>query len=220
MFDIAAGPEEVLGALPAGSRRRLERFSRMLASDAAPRGFIPRSPPRQSWQSHIIDSLAAVPLLDALLGKVPAPRIVDVGSGAGVPGIPLAIARQRWRVTLLEERRSRARLLNRFVEELAVENAQPIKGDAIRQAGGFDAAVARALAPPAKALALCRGLVHEQGVVVLYLTCDQEAEWAASRRPEPLGVARYGLPGLRSGRVAIAFPAGPAPTHMAEDESA
>ncbi len=212
MIEIAAGPEEVIGALPPGSRRWLERLNRMLVADAAPRGFIPRSPPRRSWQSHIIDSLAAVPLLDALLGEVSAPRIVDVGSGAGVPGIPLAIARQRWQVTLLEERRSRARLLEGFVGELAVENAQPVKGDAIRHAGGFDAAVARALAPPSEALTLCRGLVHEQGVVVLYLTCDQEAEWTGSQRPEPLGIARYRLPGLRSGRVAIAFPAGPALT--------
>lgn len=211
MIDIAPDLEEVFAALPPGSRRLLERFNRMLVSDAAVRGSIVRSPARQGWQSHILDSLAAVPLLDALLGQGAAPRIADVGSGAGLPGIPLAIARRRWRLTLLEERRSRARLLDRFVGELAVENARPEKGSASRQAGLFDATVARALAPPPRALELCRDLVQAEGLMVLYLTCDQVTEWPASERPEPLGIARYRLPGLRSGRVVIAYPAGPSP---------
>lgn len=212
MIDIAPDPEEVFAALPPGSRRLLERFNRMLVSDAAVRGYVVRSPVRQSWQSHILDSLAAAPLLDALLGQRPAPRIADVGSGAGLPGIPLAIARRRWQLTLIEERRGRARLLDRFVSQLKIGNARPEKRDAARHAGPFDATVARALAPPPRALELCRGLVREKGLAVLYLTCDQLAEWPASERPEPLGVARYGLPGLRSGRIAVAFRAGPA-TH-------
>ncbi|MXY01144.1 MAG: hypothetical protein F4Y67_10065 [Chloroflexi bacterium] len=208
MIDIAPNLEEVFAALPPGSRRLLERFNRMLVSDAAVRGYVARSPVRQSWQSHILDSLAAAPLLDALLVQRPAPRIADVGSGAGLPGIPLAIARHRWHLALFEERRGRARLLDRFVSQLKVDNARPEKDDAARHAGLFDATVARALAPPPRALELCRGLVREKGVVVLYLTCDQMAEWPASERPEPLGVARYHLPGLRSGRIAVAFPAG------------
>ena len=212
MIDIAPDLEGLFAALPPRSRRLLERFNRMLVSDAAVRGYIARSPARRSWQSHILDSLAAVPLLDALLDQESAPRIADVGSGAGLPGIPLAIARRRWQLTLLEERRARARLLDRFVSELQVGNARPEKGGASRNAGLFDATVARALAPPPRALELCRGLVRDEGSVVLFLTCDQLAEWPAPERPAPLGIARYRLPGLRSGRVAIAFPAGPAPT--------
>ena len=206
MIEIATGPDEVFGALPPGSRRRLERFNRMLVADAAPRGYVPRSAVRQSWQSHIIDSLAAVPLLDALLGEVSAPRIADVGSGAGLPGIPLAIARRRWRFTLFEKRRSRARLLDRFARELEIENALPEIGDASRVAGEFDAAVARALAKPHRALSLCRGLVRDGGVVVLYLTCIQLTEWLEHGGPEPAGISRYRLPGLDSGRAAVAFP--------------
>ena len=212
MIDIAPDLEEVFAALPPGARRLLERFNRMLVSDAAVRGYITRSPASQSWHSHILDSLAAVPLLDALLGQGTASRIADVGSGAGLPGIPLAIARRRWQVTLIEERRARARLLDRFVSELQVENARPEKGNVFRHADLFDATVARALAPPPRALELCRGLVHEKGMVLLYLTCDQVAEWPALERPEPLGIARYRLPGLRTGRIAVAYRAGPAST--------
>lgn len=213
MIDIAPDPGEVFAALPPESRKLLEHFNRMLVADAAVRGYIARSPAPQSWQSHILDSLVAVPLLDTLLGQDAAPRVADVGSGAGLPGIPLAIARPQWNLTLLEERRARARLLDRFVSELRVENARPKKGDASRHAGQFDATVARALAPPPRALELCRGLVRGKGLVVLYLTCDQVAEWPAAERPEPLGIARYRLPGLRFGRVALAFRAGPVPAH-------
>ncbi len=209
MIEFAPDLEELCAALPAASRRRLERFDRMLATDAAVRGYIARSPQQSSWQSHVLDSLAAVPLLDALLNEGAAPRIGDVGSGAGLPGIPLAIARPSWRLTLLEERRGKVRLLERFLGELELENAQARKGDAARQTGLFDATVSRALAPPPKALAACRGLVHEQGVVVLYLTEGQLAEWSRCGGPKPLGVSGYRLPGLKSGRVAVAFPGGP-----------
>ena len=212
MIDIAPDLEGMLHALPAESQRLLERFNRMLVADAAVRGYVSRSPDRQSWQSHILDSLAAAPLLDALLGRDAAPRIADVGSGAGLPGIPLAITRRRWQLTLIEERRSRARLLDRFVAELGIENARPEKGAASRSTGPFDATVARALAPPPRALELCRGLVGEKGLMVLYLTQDQLADWAPPERPAPLGIARYRLPGLRLGRAAVAYPGGPAPT--------
>ena len=210
MIEFAPDLEELCAALPAASRRRLERFDRMLATDAAVRGYIARSPQQPSWQSHVLDSLAAVPLLDALLNEGAAPRIADVGSGAGLPGIPLAIARPSWRLTLLEERRGKVRLLERFLDELELENAQARKGDAARKNGQFDATVARALAPPSRALALCRGLVHEKGVVVLYLTDNQMDELSRCGGPEPLGVSGYRLPGLKTGRVAAAFPRDPA----------
>lgn len=214
MIDIALDLDGMVNALSAESQRLLERFNRMLVTDAAVRGYIARSPARQSWQSHILDSLAAAPLLDALLGRDAAPRIADVGSGAGLPGIPLAIVRCRWQLTLIEERRSKARLLDRFVAELGIENARPEKGEASRSAGPFDATVARALAPPPRTLELCRGLVGDKGAVILYLTQDQLADWAASERPEPLGIARYRLPGLRLGRVAVAYPAGLKPPNL------
>jgi 16S rRNA (guanine527-N7)-methyltransferase len=220
MIEISPDLEGMVNALPAESRRLLERFNRMLVADAAVRGYIPRSPARQSWQSHILDSLAAVPLLEALLGEVAEPRIADVGSGAGLPGIPLAIARRQWQLTLLEERASRARLLDRFVRELQIENAEPEKGNIPRSGELFDATVARALAPPPRALELCRGLVRADGLVVLYLTGDQVAGWSAAEQPQPLGIARYRLPGLRLGRVAVAYHSGPAPNPACGHKSA
>ena len=207
MTEIKPDLEAVFAGLPAESRRRLERFDQMLAAEAAVRGYIAPASASRSWHLHILDSLSAVPLLDSVLGAEAPARIVDVGSGAGLPGIPLAIARPRWRLTLIEERRSKARLLERFAGELGLENAAPRQVDASRDRGGYDAALARALARPPQALAICRQLVHGSGVAVLYLTCDQLADWAGSGGPEPLAVTRYSLPGLRVARVVAAYPA-------------
>lgn len=207
MTEIKPDLEALFAGLPAESRRRLERFDRMLAAEASVRGYIAPASASRSWHLHILDSLSALPLLDSVLGAGTPARIVDVGSGAGLPGIPLAIARPCWQLTLIEERGGRARLLGRFASELGLENASPRQADAARDPGGYDAAVARALARPPRALALCRQLVHGSGVAVLYLTCDQLADWTGSGGPEPTGVARYRLPGLRAARVAAAYPA-------------
>ena len=68
-------------------------------------------------ERHIEDSLRAAPLLDELPGG----PCVDIGSGAGLPGIPLAIARPERRWTLLEPRQRRAAFLEEVVRELALE---------------------------------------------------------------------------------------------------
>ena len=220
MIDVAPDLDQVLAALPAGQQRLLRRFNRMLASEAAARGYISRASVHWSWHSHILDSLAAIPLLDVLLGEEAAPRIIDVGSGAGLPGIPLAIARPLWKLNLSEERRGKVRLLGRFVRDLQISNARPRMGEATRESGNFEVAVARALAAPQRALAICQREVHDRGIVVLYLTCAQLADWPECARPEPLGTSRYRLPGLKSGRVAIAFPGGPTSTSAPEGTTA
>jgi len=64
---------------------------------------------------HILDSLVAVEYIDG-------PRIVDVGAGAGLPGIPMAIARPDWRVTLSESNQKKAAFLQQVKIELALDN--------------------------------------------------------------------------------------------------
>ena len=208
MIEIDLEPQELHAALPDRARRRLKRYDQLLKAEAAPRGHIARSSAGTSWDLHVLDSLAGLPILDRFLGGLDAPRVADVGSGAGLPGIPLAIARPRWQVGLLEERRSRVELLQRFAEELTVQNAQPLKVDVAGISGEYDAAAARAFAPPRQALAAARRLVHGRGVAVLYLTCDQLTAWLNEDAPDPLGMARYRLAGLRSGRAVAVFDAG------------
>jgi 16S rRNA (guanine527-N7)-methyltransferase len=121
-------------------------------------------------ERHIADSLRLAPLLDEL----PEGPCIDVGSGAGLPGIPLAIARpgRRWR--LLEPRGRRAAFLEEVVRSLDLTcevvplNAAQASGDR-RFRGGHALGAARALAPPAEALSLVAPLVRRGGVTALFV---------------------------------------------------
>ena len=116
---------------------------------------------------HISDSLKAFPLL-ARLGPGPA---VDVGSGAGLPGIPLALADPARSWTLLEPRRNRAAFLEEVVRELEldVEVVAATAEAASRQGARFALATARALAPPITAFALLEPLLARNGTAVVWV---------------------------------------------------
>ncbi len=115
------------------------------------------------------DSLRAVPLL-ARLGD----PVVDVGSGGGAPGIPLALELPGRAFVLLESQRRKCA----FLERWAPPNARVVCGRAEEQAVDWaGAAVAKALAPPPVAAEWCLPLVRPGGAVVLFVgeTADVEA---------------------------------------------
>jgi 16S rRNA (guanine527-N7)-methyltransferase len=120
-------------------------------------------------ERHIDDSLRALTALSSL----PPGPCIDVGAGAGLPGIPLAIVSGRtWR--LLEPRRKRAAFLEEVVRELDLDcevicaTAEQAAADP-RLNGAHAAATARALAPPDAAIGLCQPLVASGGAVIVFL---------------------------------------------------
>ena len=99
---------------------------------------------------HYADSLSPM----AIPGLIPEEgSLIDVGTGAGFPGLPLAIWLPQWRVTLLDSQQKRLNFLSAVVEELKLTNVKLVHAraeDAARQPAlreGFDLAVARAVAP-------------------------------------------------------------------------
>ena len=96
--------------------------------------------PQDMLTHHIMDSLAVLPLLG---GK----RLADVGSGAGLPGIPIAIAKPNWQVALIESNRKKAAFLQQVKFELKLKNTNVIVGRAedFQPIEKFNTVISRAL---------------------------------------------------------------------------
>ncbi|MBL8527174.1 MAG: 16S rRNA (guanine(527)-N(7))-methyltransferase RsmG [Burkholderiales bacterium] len=124
---------------------------------------------------HVLDCLAVLP---HLVGG----RTADVGSGAGLPGIPLALARPDWRVTLIESNHKKSTFLAQAIAELAIANAVVTgeRVEAVEPAGGFDLVISRAfsdlpefarlagrLVAPAGTLAAMKGLYPDEELALL-----------------------------------------------------
>ncbi|MGH3117168.1 MAG: RsmG family class I SAM-dependent methyltransferase [Gaiellales bacterium] len=148
--------------LSAETWRRLEAYGDLLAEPAIPHGLIGFPPER--LPTELARTLLLAPLLED------ADEVVDVGSGAGLPGIPLAIAGVA-SLVLIEPRRQALAFLERVIRDLdlpAVAIGSPAealgRGPRRERAG---AVVARALAGPAAAAELCAPLCRVGGKVVL-----------------------------------------------------
>ncbi len=132
---------------------------------------------------HVAESLAVLPLLDRLAPK----SVVDVGSGAGFPALPIQIARPELAVTVVESRRRKGLFLKRIVEGLDLPNTTVIVGRAERLAadgaGPFDAATARAVALIGELLPWLTPIIRPGGYAVLFKGSSHPVElldWSKS----------------------------------------
>ena len=140
---------------------------------------------------HLDDSLKAL----ALVEGAPAGPAIDVGSGAGLPGVPLAIAgpRRWWR--LLEPRSRRAAFLDEVVRELDL-NAEVVRKSSQEAAGdptlaaAHAVATARAVAEPSRAFALMEPLLAPAGIRVVWLGRNAVTPPGSERRAEGLAIMR------------------------------
>ena len=120
---------------------------------------------------HVEDSLRGLALVEGLEGA-----IVDVGSGGGAPGVPLALALPEREVTLLEANARKCA----FLESLAIPNVQVLHGRAEEQeTDRFGVAVAKALASPPVAAEWCLPLVRPGGRAVLWVGPSAERDRVA-----------------------------------------
>jgi 16S rRNA (guanine527-N7)-methyltransferase len=178
------------------------RLERWLNALVATRGLTSIRDPAEARRVHLDDSLRALEVVRSAGG-----RIVDVGSGGGAPGLPLAAALPGREVTLLESSRRKCAFLERWAREFP--NVRVVCGRAEEQPlDAWGVAVAKALAPPPVAAEWCLPLVAAGGVVVLFVGPstreDQLAPVAERLAAEPV----EGQPGLVVLRKLAPTPAG------------
>lgn len=153
-----------------------EQYADLLAGDGVVRGLIgPREAPRL-WDRHLLNCAVVAELLPD------GTDVIDVGSGAGLPGIVLAIARPDLRMTLLEPLARRVAFLTEAVEALSLTNVKIIRGRAEESTGRLEAAVvtARAVAPLERLGAWCLPLVAQGGRLLAMKGSTAAAEIAES----------------------------------------
>ncbi len=161
-------------------RDRLARFVALIEA-ANPVYRLVAADRRRLITHHLLDSLAAVPVLQVI---EPHATVLDVGSGAGLPGIPLALALTESRVTLVERSARRAAFLNHARRELALTDLTVI-GIPLAEATlpPVDLVTWRAVAPLARLLPDLLPLLHGRSTVALYqgTAATVERELGAAR---------------------------------------
>ena len=149
--------------------------------------------PREMVSRHLLDSLAMEPFLDGIA------TLADLGTGPGLPGIPLAIARPGLRVALVEANGKKARFLREAVRTLGLANAEVAESriEALDRPGAFDAITARALATLPQILEFGGHLLASGGRLLAMKGARPDEEIAALPRGWRLETLhRLTVPGL------------------------
>lgn len=166
----------------------------------------------EAWERHIFDALTLLPVL----GELPeASRVIDVGSGGGLPGIPVAIVRPDLAVVLLEPTGKKAAFLRHAAKELGLGNVEVVRerAETLAASGGalaslhrngYDAVLARAVGRLAVLAELAVPLAKIGGLIVLVKGQKADEELAEARQAlHMLCVSHAGTVSTPTGRVVV-----------------
>jgi 16S rRNA (guanine527-N7)-methyltransferase len=150
--------------LPAGAPERLLEYIALLAKWNRTYNLTAVRDPLAMVAHHLLDSLSVLPYLPL---KAQGARLADAGSGAGLPGIPLALARPGWHVALAESSQKKAAFLRQAAIELRLANVEvhEVRVEDWRPQPRFDLVISRAFAALADFIAACRHLVIGDGTL-------------------------------------------------------
>jgi 16S rRNA (guanine527-N7)-methyltransferase len=152
-----------VGALLSGVQvATLGRYEHLLETVAVPRGMVAAGDAGRLWRRHILDSLRATD--EIATGSL----VADVGSGAGFPGVPLAVAVPTATFVLIEPRRARAVFLETVAAELRLTNVDVRQTRAEQVPDRFDVVVARALASAAGTWERAEPLLSPSGRLIYW----------------------------------------------------
>src|SRR2546430_1416151 len=163
--------------------------------------------PEEVLIKHFLDSLSVLKVYDN-----PRTRLLDIGSGAGFPGLPLKIVRPQWQVVLLEATRKKVAFLQHIIETLQLENVEAVHaraedvGHKPEYRAAFDVVTARAVASLPALLEYAAPFCRVGGQIILLKKVSLEDELAQGKRAaSELGAilkadVAVTLPGLEDGR--------------------
>ena len=175
--DVEPEPASAAGLF--GDRIELARaFTDALAREGEERGLIgPLEPPRL-WTRHVLNCAVVAPLLRS------GGSVGDVGSGAGLPGIVLAIARPDVQLVLIEPMERRIAWLSEQKDALGLANVSVVRARAedVRLGSPLDQVTARAVSAFRKLIPLTAPLVRDGGELVLMKGANAEAEVSAAAK--------------------------------------
>jgi 16S rRNA (guanine527-N7)-methyltransferase len=177
-------------ALSSEGRWLLDRYEELLRDRAVPVGLIARTDASDLRERHIIDSLRGAPLIPATSHDV-----ADLGSGAGLPGIPLAIALPDARFTLVDSRRSRIAFLELALDDLRLPNVTILAARVEELPPGFDVCLARGFAAPGASWRAAERLLRPGGRLLYWAG----ASFDTADIPEGARFVGLGDPALESG---------------------
>jgi len=120
---------------------------------------------RELITHHLLDSLAVLPEISFALQATPSPEVLDVGAGAGLPGLVLAIAQPNWHITLIDTVQKKAAFMQQAIASLGLHNAQAVHGrvEEHQSAQPYDLICSRAFSSIDNFIALSHHLLAPNG---------------------------------------------------------
>jgi 16S rRNA (guanine527-N7)-methyltransferase len=204
--DLAAGLEALGVPLDAAAREKLLAYLALLAKWNQFYNLTAIREPERMVRQHLLDSLAVVPYTDG-------ETVADVGSGAGLPGIPLAIARPASRVALIESNHKKSAFLRQAVIELALANVNVLEQrvETVTPRGSYDVVISRAFSDLAEFAMLAGFLCRPEGMLAAMKGVHPYDELGAVPTAYPIErVIRLKVPGLEAERHLVVMRALPA----------
>jgi len=124
--------------------------------------------PQQMISLHLLDSLVMLPFFTGVDSGAPIKRVLDVGTGGGIPGIPLAICLPDIDFVLMDARGKKIRFIQTVIAQLGLKNITAVHSRveqySLADEAGFERIISRAFASLADMLTYCQHLIAEQGV--------------------------------------------------------